>query len=102
LVDTGSTIVALETELKYQASRRELTELEQTKGRAVTILGDQSVPYAVLKKIMTTSAANNYRDISLAVTRVDSALGGVGEDVEASVLLPTQAPSSSTAAGAVN
>lgn len=107
LLDSSSTIEALETELKYQAGRRELTELEQQKGRAVTILGDQFVPYAVLKKIMTTSAANNYRDISLAVTRVESALGDVAEGVDTSVLLPTPASVSATvestrAAGAVN
>ncbi len=63
-------IAALERELKYQASRRPLTELEKKKGRAVTIMGDQGVPYALLKQIMTTCAANDFRDISLAVTQI--------------------------------
>jgi biopolymer transport protein ExbD len=63
-------ISELETELKYQASRRALTEQEKEKGRAVTIMGDQSVPYELLKRIMTTCAANDFRDISLAVTQV--------------------------------
>lgn len=64
-------IAALEQELKYQIERRpELTELEKKRGRAVTIMGDQSVPYKLLKRIMVTCAANEYRHISLAVSRV--------------------------------
>ena len=63
-------IKELTDELTYQASRRPLTELERRKGRAVTIMGDESIPYALLKRIMTTCAAADYRDISLAVTRV--------------------------------
>ncbi|TQV82730.1 biopolymer transporter ExbD [Exilibacterium tricleocarpae] len=63
-------IKELTEELEYQASRRPLTESEKKKGRAVTIMGDESIPYALLKRIMTTCAAADYRDISLAVTRV--------------------------------
>jgi len=70
LLDPSATIGVLEKELKYQASRRPLTELEEEKGRAVTIMGDQAVPYALLKRIMATSAENDFRDISLAVTQI--------------------------------
>jgi biopolymer transport protein ExbD len=67
----GLTIPELEQELKHQAARRpNLTESEQEKGRAVTIMGDQSIPYALLKRIMSTCAANDYRNISLAVNQV--------------------------------
>ncbi|MBR9911055.1 MAG: biopolymer transporter ExbD [Gammaproteobacteria bacterium] len=41
--------------------------------QAVTIMGDEAVPYALLKKVMTTCAAADYRNISLAVTKVASA-----------------------------
>lgn len=64
------TIPALEKELQYQAGRRELTEAEKEKGRAVTIMGDQEVPYELLKRIMTTCAENDFRDISLAVNQI--------------------------------
>ncbi len=73
ILSTGTlTIDVLEKELAYQAGRRPATELEKEKGRAVTILGDQSVPYELLKRIMTTCAATDFRDISLAVTQIQS------------------------------
>jgi biopolymer transport protein ExbD len=67
----GLNIVELEAELQHQAARRPgLTEAEKLRGRAVTIMGDQSIPYALLKRIMSTCAANDYRNISLAVNQV--------------------------------
>ena len=76
--DKGATIALLEAELKRQAQRRPATEREQQKGRAVTIMGDQAVPYHLLKRIMASCAATGYRDISLAVNqRAASAQGAV-------------------------
>ncbi|MEJ2443430.1 MAG: biopolymer transporter ExbD [Exilibacterium sp.] len=63
-------IEALTEELNYRTERRPLTPAEEKRGRAVTIMGDESIPYALLKRIMATCAAANYRDISLAVTRI--------------------------------
>lgn len=63
-------IKALRDELEYLASRAEpLSEEQKTSGRPITILGDEEVPYALLKQIMNTCAAANYRDIDLAVTQ---------------------------------
>jgi len=70
LSNSTPVIAVLEKELKYQAGRRPLTELEKEKGRAVTIMGDQAVSYALLKRIMATCADNDFRDISLAVTQI--------------------------------
>jgi biopolymer transport protein ExbD len=62
---------ALKTELNYLSAKRvELSKSEQENGRAVTIIGDSSVPYQVLKQIMAACADSNYRDISLAVKQV--------------------------------
>ena len=36
-------------------------------GRPVVIMGDRDTPYALLKRIMATCAASDYRDVSLAV-----------------------------------
>lgn len=70
----GLGIAELERELQHQAARRpRLSQSEQLSGRAVTIMGDQSIPYALLKRIMTTCADNNYRNISLAVNQVAAA-----------------------------
>ncbi|HEY8567699.1 ExbD/TolR family protein [Microbulbifer sp.] len=60
-------------ELKYLASRAEpLPEDKQSVGRPITILGDEEVPYALLKQIMNTCAAADYRDIDLAVTQTSA------------------------------
>ena len=67
----STTMEALSKELAYQASRRPtLTDSEKAKGRSVVIMGDQAMPYAVLKQLMTTCSSNDFRDISLAVNRV--------------------------------
>ena len=51
-----------------------MTEREQEIGRSVVIMGDQDMPYKLLKRIMTTCADSDYRDITLAVnTAVPSA-----------------------------
>ncbi|WP_043320024.1 biopolymer transporter ExbD [Microbulbifer sp. HZ11] len=66
----GDQIEPLLNELKYLASRAEpLPEDKVALGRPVTILGDEEVPYALLKQIMNTCAAADYRDIDLAVTQ---------------------------------
>lgn len=71
----GFGIPELEQELQHQAARRpQLSESEQLKGRAVTIMGDQSIPYALLKRIMSTCADNDYRNISLAVNQISAAV----------------------------
>ncbi len=69
--NTETTMEALSKELEYQASRRiELSKREQEEGFAVIIMGDQAMPYTLLKSIMTTCSSQDYRDISLAVNQV--------------------------------
>lgn len=66
-------IDALKTELAYLATKRpQLSESEQEKGRAVTIIGDAAVPYHVLKQIMAACADSDYRNMSLAVKQIAS------------------------------
>lgn len=73
------TITALLDELHYRASKADekapktLTEAENDEGligRAITVMGDESVPYALLKKIMYTCAEAGYTDVSLAVEQM--------------------------------
>jgi biopolymer transport protein ExbD len=64
-------IKAIKTELKYLSTKRPLlTDNETENGRAVTIIGDASVPYQVLKQIMAACADSDYRNMSLAVKQV--------------------------------
>ncbi len=67
----GSTIKGLEEELLYLASKRpDKTEREIELGRGVTIMGDHSIPYEILKVVMGTCAKVDYRNIALAVSKV--------------------------------
>jgi biopolymer transport protein ExbD len=73
-------INAIKTELTYLAEKRpELSELEQVQGRSVTIIGDSSVPYQVLKQIMAACADSNYRNMSLAVQQMLKSVSGENE-----------------------
>jgi len=67
---TQESIPALQTELQYQASKRAFaSDAEQQAGRAITLFADQDVPYEVLRLILATCAAADYRDVSLAVDK---------------------------------
>jgi len=66
-------IAALKQELDYLAARKPYaSDEERQKGRDVTIMGDSALPYTLLKKIMTTCAKSEYRNISLAVSQIPS------------------------------
>lgn len=65
-----SIIPSLLTSLKNQAAsdskrRKRLADPR----RGITIMGDQQIPYALLKKIMLTCASADYTNISLAVVQ---------------------------------
>ena len=52
-------LAGLTKELQYQASRAAaLSELAQVTGRSVIIMGDQNMPYKLLKRIMATCATS--------------------------------------------
>jgi len=71
-------IEGLAQELALRAERaRPLNTEEQRVGRAITIMGDKSIPYRLLKKIMATCADSDYRDIALAVDQT-AGVGGEG------------------------
>ena len=66
-------ISELAEELAYHAAKRpELDEEEEEKGRSVTVMGDKDVPYQLLKRVMTTCAKADFRDISLAVNKLET------------------------------
>lgn len=69
---------------ELNASKAQLSDLssyEKHTGLAVTISGDRSVPYSLLKRVMTTCQSSNYRNISLAVNRINTHVPeGLGQD----------------------
>jgi biopolymer transport protein ExbD len=48
---------------------------------AVTILADKSIPFSVLKQIMSTCTAQGYTRISLAVIQKESAVASTGSQI---------------------
>ncbi len=62
-------IPELKKELDYLASKTTATNLEVELGRAITIMGDQGIPYKVLKRIMATCQKAKFTQISLAVQK---------------------------------
>lgn len=66
-------IAPLAAELDYQKGKRgQLTEQELADGLGINIMADQTIAYAVLKKVMHTASASGYSNISLAVSQIPS------------------------------
>ena len=71
LKSTSIDIEGLKKELEYLASRKPYRDDdEKERGRDVTVMADKEIPYALLKRVMTTCAKAEYRNISLAVSQV--------------------------------
>ena len=65
-------IPSLKTALENEVERSvlgdsELTEEQQIAAREVTIMADKEIPYSLLKRVMATSTAADYGQLSLAV-----------------------------------
>lgn len=74
LSQEGDVIAALAQELQLQADKAgKLSATEDSSGREVIIMADQHMPYKLLKRIMSTCAENDYRNISLAVNSAPAA-----------------------------
>ncbi|SMF30000.1 Biopolymer transport protein ExbD [Alteromonadaceae bacterium Bs31] len=63
------TIEALKKELDYQSSLGYIADIDESAGRAVTIMGDENVPYETLRKILKTCQQANYRKIAFAANQ---------------------------------
>lgn len=66
LKSEGAIIVSLQEELQFQASKRDINKTDKKAGRAITIMGDENVPYQLLRKILATCRQANYRIIAFA------------------------------------
>lgn len=63
----GESIPALVDELRYQAQRTHASKSKTASPGEITIMGDQAIPYELLKKIIVSSTQAEYSKISLAV-----------------------------------
>ena len=66
----GAVIEPLAKALSEHTEKKgELSSFEKANGLPVTIMGDKSVRYALLKSVMVTCRQSDYRNISLAVNQ---------------------------------
>lgn len=70
LVNDVTVIPKLEEELKYQYGKTADTQdTHSTKGKSVTIMGDENIPYKLLRKILATCRQTNYTHIAFAAVQ---------------------------------
>ncbi|WP_158971417.1 biopolymer transporter ExbD [Paraglaciecola sp. L3A3] len=74
LASQNEVIASLVEELNYQSTRQASTlttdenqPAPEGSAKAITIMADQAMPYALLKKLMQSCAQAGYTDIALAV-----------------------------------
>jgi len=68
LAADGDLIAGLKEELDVQAKRVVIRAENQAQGKAITIMGDKTLPYALLRKVMVTAARADFSEVSFAVT----------------------------------
>jgi biopolymer transport protein ExbD len=74
LSQQGDLIAPLKAELELLSSTRQVVRAEnQSQAQALTIMGDKSIPYSLLRKVMVTSASANFADVSFAVRKKEGA-----------------------------
>ena len=77
--DAAPVIAALKLALQQQGARvlaAAAGREDSVANREVTIMGDRSIPYAVLKKVMATCTDADYGKVSLAVVEKEAAGAG--------------------------
>ncbi len=66
LLDANPLLANLEKELKFHASNTAISTTAEEVGRAVTIMGDENLPYQLLRKILATCRQANYTHIAFS------------------------------------
>ncbi|KNZ32924.1 MAG: gliding motility protein [Methylibium sp. NZG] len=72
MANKGELIEPLKAELDLLANRQVVRAENQAQTKAITIMGDQNIPYSLLRKVMYTSARANFSDVSFAVRRKEA------------------------------
>lgn len=70
LADGGDEIVKLKEELEFHANRRAASRQDPAEGKSVTIMGDENIPYDLVRKILKTCQLANYTKIAFAANQV--------------------------------
>jgi len=71
LASGEESIPALQKELEYQATVGFIkTSPDNKSGKAVTIMGDENIPYELVRKILKTCQQADYRKIAFAANQI--------------------------------
>ena len=74
LATADNLIAPLIDELTLQLQRRQVVRAENAgKAQVITIMGDQSIPYQLLRKVMASAARAGFADVRFAVRQKASA-----------------------------
>jgi biopolymer transport protein ExbD len=69
LAAQGDEIAPLKAELALHAGKQVVRAENKAQSKAVTIMGDRDISYALLRKVMATAARADFSDVSFAVTK---------------------------------
>ncbi len=69
MADSADLIEPLKAELDLQASHQLVRRENTPENQPITIMGDKSIPYRLLRKVMYTCARANFSEVSFAVQR---------------------------------
>ena len=70
LMDTDEIIISeLVSELNFRTENRLYAKADQSEGQAITIMGDENIPYQLLRKILATCRQTNYTKIAFAAVQ---------------------------------
>ncbi len=70
LADNGDQIDELKKELEFQAGKSLINRPNPAEGKSVTIMGDENIPYDLVRKILKTCQQANYTKIAFAANQV--------------------------------
>ncbi|TYK65429.1 ExbD/TolR family protein [Colwellia echini] len=65
----------LVTELNFRTENRLYAQAEPTEGQAITIMGDENIPYQLLRKILASCRQTNYTKIAFAAVQTAKGKG---------------------------
>ena len=75
LTSDESIIAEVVTELNFRADNRLYAQEQPGEGLAITIMGDESIPYQVLRKILASCRQTNYTKIAFAAVQTAKSKG---------------------------
>jgi biopolymer transport protein ExbD len=70
LLDSEDILISeLVTELNFRTENRLYAQVNASEGQAITIMGDENIPYQLLRKILASCRQTNYTKIAFAAVQ---------------------------------